>query len=52
MTGTKVTTIGVQLPADMADALREKAQAAERSLSAEVRIALRAHLDREREPVA
>lgn len=40
----RVTTIGVQLPADLADAMKECAQKAERSLSAEVRIALREYL--------
>lgn len=44
-----VTTIGVQVPADLAEKLREKAQASDRSLSAEVRRAIRAHLNVEQE---
>lgn len=40
----EVTMISAQVPVHLAEALRERAEAHERTLSAEVRLALRAHL--------
>ena len=45
------TVVQAWVPCDLADALRSRAVAAERSVSAEVRLALREHLNDEA-PVA
>lgn len=41
----KIETIGLQLPSELAEELRVRAKANERSVSAEVRLAIRAHLE-------
>jgi len=40
--------IAVRLPEDLRDAVREVAEANERNMSAEVRVALREHVEREK----
>jgi hypothetical protein len=44
MTAPKIETVGLQMPADIAEEIRTLAKANERSLSAEIRIAIKAHL--------
>jgi plasmid stability protein len=39
-----VVVLNVKAPADLVDALRERARRADRSMSAEIRRAIRAHL--------
>lgn len=40
----KVTILSAQVPVELAEALRRQAESNERSVSAEVRLALRAHV--------
>lgn len=42
---TETTTIAVRIPSDLADRLEELAAENERTLSGEVRVALRAHVE-------
>jgi predicted transcriptional regulator len=43
---TQMKLVGAQVPADLADQFSEVARANERSVSAELRVAIRAHIDR------
>jgi hypothetical protein len=43
---TQMKIVGAQVPADLADQFAEVAKANERTVSAELRVAIRAHIDR------
>lgn len=46
-TTTKLSTLAVQMPADLADRIRRLAEKNDRAVATEIRAALRAHVERE-----